>query len=239
MERSEEGIWSASEEGTITGMGKIGDSKKFANAEQAWLTGWPGDNIYSIKDSIFDERINDFYYNYATNKNGTNLKELSKSVNRGKYNGTISYTYRYSDDPRIIENGITIPGPISHEDINIRKVEIQISDTGLPQLFKNFIIPNNTYVIIQNLGLTDQGTFTISAKLSIGCLTSKKRFMGLDCFWQAQNYVRNAIIDNKNTLYLLPYLKQNFPKDSYIQSISFSSDEIEKTVTYEEVYKYS
>jgi hypothetical protein len=240
MERSEEGIWSASEEGSIMGIGKVGDIKKYTNAENAW------DN--TIKSTIYNPRLLDFYNTYATNKNGSDLKQLSISVNRSPYNGTINYTYRYSDDPRIILNGNMITGPISKQQVDIRKVEIQMSDSGLQQLFKNFIIPNspNKYIIVQRLStrdgpFTNQGTFTISAKLSVGCLQSKKRFIGLDCFNTAQQQVRDTITNSTNNgdFNLLPYLNNNYPKDRYIESISFSSDEIEKTVTYEEVHKYS
>jgi hypothetical protein len=206
LDRAENGVWSVSEEGAINGIGKIGESRKYLNAENGWN---------SIKSGIFS-RINNFYIFYAKPKSGGNLEFLSKSVNKSKYNGSINYNYSYSDDPAIQSTG------------DIKKVETELSDTGLQLITKNFIVPNNRYNILQNRTLLQQGTFTVSVKMSIGCITGV--FNGLNYFNTAKSYA--GFSKRVGFLPLNPF-------DIYLESASFSSDEVEKTVSYEEVYKYS
>jgi len=205
IDRSEDGIWSASEEGYINGIGKVGDPKKYTNAETGWTT---------VKGGI-SARLQDFYTDYATNKNGSGLKLITKSNNSAPYIATISYTYTYNDDPKIQTSG------------DVTRIDIQLTDTGLPPIVKNFIIPNNTYALLQNRNFTNQGTFTISVKMDIGCINTS--FNGLDYFSTARS---EAGFDKRIGF-------SPAAQDNYLESINFISDEIEKTVTYEEVYKYS
>jgi hypothetical protein len=206
LDRAENGVWSVSEEGAINGIGKIGESRKYLNAENGWN---------SVKSGIFS-RINSFYIFYAKPKSGGNLEFLSKSVNKSKYNGSINYNYSYSDDPAIQSTG------------DIKKIETELSDTGLQLITKNFIVPNNRYSILQNRTLLQQGTFTVSVKMSIGCITGV--FNGLNYFNTAK---ASAGFSKRVGFSPLD------PFDFYLESASFSSDEVEKTVSYEEVYKYS
>ena len=205
IDRGEDGVWSASEEGSINGIGKTGDTQKYTNAESGWST---------VKGGIFG-RVYGFYTSYATNKNGSGLKEKTRTINRAPYNASISYTYSYTDDPKIQITG------------DVTRIDIEVSDTGLGPIVKNFVIPNNKYTLLQNRNFTNQGTFTVSVKMEIGCIS--KIFNGLNYFSTARS-------------------KAGFGKrvgfsptaqDNYLESINFTSDEIEKTVTYEEVYKYS
>jgi hypothetical protein len=206
LDRGENGIWSVSEEGSINGIGKNGDLKKYQNAENGWNT---------IKSGIFS-RISSFYTFYAKIKSGSSLKLLNRNINKSKYNGSITYGYNYSDDPAIQSSG------------DVKKIEIELSDTGLQLITKNFIIPNNRYTLLQNRTLLQQGTFTVSVKMSIGCISQD--FNGLNYFNIAKSYAGF----NKRTGFL-----PADPFDVYLESASFSSDEVEKTVSYEEVYKYS
>ncbi len=206
LDRGENGIWSVSEEGSINGIGKNGDSRKYQNAENGWNT---------IKSGIFS-RINSFYTLYAKIKSGSSLKLLNTNTNKSKYNGSITYSYNYSDDPTIQSSG------------DVKKIEVELSDTGLQLITKNFIIPNHIYTLLQNRTLLKQGTFTVSVKMSIGCIGQD--FNGLTYFNTAKSYAGF----NKRTGFL-----PTDPFDFYLESASFSSDEVEKTVSYEEVYKYS
>ena len=206
LDRSEEGIWSASEEGSINGIGKTGDTQKYTNAETGWTT---------VKNGILT-RVTNFYNGYATNKNGTGLKQLNKTINRSKYNGTINYNYDYSDDPKVKISG------------DIKKVTIDLTDTGLLPIGKTFIIPNNTYSLYQNRDFTSQGTFTISIKMEIGCINTT--FNGYNYYDDARSYGGFSKRSG---------FRPTDPKDYYLESINFTSDEIEQSVTYEEVYKYS
>ncbi len=206
IDRSEDGIWTATEDGSINGIGKQGSSIKFQNAETGWTT---------VKIGIFS-RTQSFYNAYATNKNGSGLKELSRKTTKAPYEGRVAYNFSYSDDPKIQISG------------DVKKVEIELTDTGLQPILKNFIVPNNTYAIAQNRTLLQQGTFTISVKLSIGCISTI--FNGLNYFNNAKSYAGF----NKRSGFI-----PTDPFDVYLESVNFTSDEIEKTVSYEEVYKYS
>jgi hypothetical protein len=204
LDRNEQGIWNASENGTINGIGLIGSDDKYKNAEEAWS---------QIKSLILN-RVTSFYNAEAKERlsGSNNLKELSKNTNREKYNGRISYTYTYTDDPTIKDGS----------DMGIRKINVEKSDTGIMPLIKNFLIPNKTYALIQNREFKKQGTYTVKATLEIGCFQNV--FNGIDYFNKAKNAAG-------------PFGAQG--NDNYLESVSFSSDEIEKTVTYEAVYKYS
>jgi len=205
IDRGEDGVWSASEEGSINGIGKTGDTQKYTNAESGWST---------VKGGIFG-RAYGFYTSYATNKNGSGLKEKTRTINRAPYNASISYTYSYTDDPKIQITG------------DVTRIDIELSDTGLGPIVKNFVIPNNKYTLLQNRNFTNQGTFTVSIKMEIGCIS--KTFNGLDYFSTARSKAGfGTRVGFSPTA-----------QDNYLESINFTSDEIEKTVTYEEVYKYS
>jgi hypothetical protein len=206
LDRGENGIWNVSEQGTINGIGKIGELKKYQNAESGWET---------IKAGIFS-RINSFYILNAKIKSGSSLKNLNKNIGKFKYNGLINYGFNYSDDPSIQSSG------------DVKKIEVELSDTGLPLITKEFIIPNNRYNLLQNRTLLQQGTFTVSVRMSIGCIEGV--FNGLNYFNIAKSY---AGFDKRTGFFPVD------PFDVYLQSASFSSDEVEKTVSYEEVYKYS
>lgn len=206
IDRSEDGIWTSAEDGSINGIGKEGDNKKFQNAEIGWGI---------VQGGIFS-RVQSFYNSYATNKNGSSLKQLSNKTTKSPYDGRVAYNFSYSDDPKIQSSG------------DVKKVEIELTDTGLQPIIKNFVVPNNTYAIAQNRTLLQQGTFTVSVKLSIGCLSSI--FNGLNYFNNAKSYAGFG----KRTGFA-----PSDPFDVYLESVNFTSDEIEKTVTYEEVYKYS
>jgi len=205
IDRGEDGVWSASEEGSINGVGKTGDPQKYTNAEAGWSV---------VKGEVFG-RVNGFYTSYATNKNGSSLKQKTRTINRAPYNATISYTYSYTDDPKIQSSG------------DVTRIDVELSDTGLGPIVKNFVIPNNKYSLLQNRSFTNQGSFTVSVKMEIGCISNT--FNGLNYFSTA----RSKAGFSKRVGF------SPVAQDNYLESISFTSDEIEKTVTYEEVYKYS
>jgi hypothetical protein len=207
LDRSEDGIWTVAEEGSIVGIGKNGDLNKYTNAENGWTN--------TIQGGILS-RVSLFYNNYANNKNGSGLKHSSKKIGKSRYEGTVIYNFVYSDDPKILTTG------------DVKRVEVEYTDTGLQPIIKNFIVPNNTYAVAQNRTLLQQGTFTISIKLSIGCINTT--FNGLSYFNIARSYGGFSKRSG---------FSPTDPFDVYLESVNFSSDEIEKTVTYEEVYKYS
>lgn len=204
VDRDQNGIWTASEKGTIQGRDKIGSPKRYINAE----TGWNAN-----KNSI-NSRITSFYNSEAKNGSGS-LKDLSKNISRNPYEGKIDYTYSYTDDRTILKN----------DPDGITKLSIEKSDTDITPLTKDFIIPNKTYALKQNRDLKKQGTYTIKLNMEIGCTISNDTFNSFPYFSIAKQKAGNFDVSGG--------------QDSYLESISYSSDETEKTITYQATYKYS
>lgn len=212
LDRGTDGIWTISEDGQIIGNGTPGNTgSKYQKAESGW-------NI--VKNNILS-RIQSFYNSEASIKpNSPVLKNISQSINREKYNGQISYGYNYTDDQTIIEN----------DPDGVKKILIEKSDTNLSPIIKNFIIPNNTHTLVQNRSLKQQGTYTVSVKMDIGCVSGV--FDGSKFINRLQTLATfgSRATDNFEPL---------DPQDYYLESATFTSDEIEQNVSYEAVYKYS
>lgn len=156
-------------------------------------------------------RVTSFYNAEAKNGSGS-LKDLSKDINRNPYEGKIEYTYSYTDDRTILKN----------DPNGITKLSIENSDTDIMPLTKDFIIPNRTYALNQNRSLKKQGTYTIKVNMEIGCTVSNDSFNSFPYF----NIAKNKAGSFSRT-------------DSYLESVSYSSEETEKTVSYQATYKYS
>jgi len=216
LDRNEEGIWTISEDGNINGIGKYDNviNQKYANAEIGWTEA----------QINIDTRLSNFYNSAAKNKIlGGTLKLSNKNISRSPYKGSISYNYGKTDDPRILENDPNY----------IKKLNISKSDTNLLPIVKNFIIPGGVrkYALLQNTDLLQQGTYSVKVDMSIGCLPNNLKFNGKTYF----DLIRN----NRNTYGVNFGSTTNGAKASYIESVSFSSDEIEKNVSFEISYKYS
>jgi hypothetical protein len=202
LDRSENGVWSTSENGSVKGNGKIGSNDKYSKAEIGWA---------AAKSGIFG-RVTSFYNNEATNKIGGVLKEISKTINRNKYEGFINYNFTYTDDPTVKDGS----------DAGIKKIDIEKTDTGLLPITKDFIIPNRTFALNQNRDLKKQGTYTVKVNMEVGCTISA--FNSWNYFTKAMTYAGG---------------KPNVGDDEYLESINYSSNETEKTINYEATYKYS
>jgi len=203
LDRDQNGVWSASENGSVKGVGKIASEQKYLSAEAGWS---------SIKTSIAS-RVTAFYTSASTNGNGIPLKELSKTINKNKYSSTINYTYDYTDDPTIKQS----------DSDGVKKITIEKSDTGLMPITKDFLIVNGRYALNQNRDLKKQGTYTVKVNMEIGC-TSSSQFNGYSHFARSKQESGGA---------------PTLGNDTYLESISYSSEETEKTVSYEATYKYS
>jgi hypothetical protein len=156
-------------------------------------------------------RITSFYNAEAKNGSGS-LKDLSKNISRNPYEGKIEYTYTYTDDRTILNN----------DPNGITKLSIEKSDTDIMPLTKDFVIPNIPYTLNQNRNLKKQGTYTVKVNMEIGCIVSNESFNSFPYF----NIAKQKAGSFTNT-------------DSYLESISYSSEETEKTVSYQATYKYS
>ena len=203
LDRSENGVWTTSENGSVKGNGKVGSNDKYNNAKTGWNT---------AKSGIFG-RVTSFYNSEATNKIGGTLKEISKTINRNKYEGFINYNYTYTDDPTIKDGS----------DSGIKKIDIEKTDTGLLPITKDFIIPNRTFALNQNRDLKKQGTYTVKVNLEIGC-TSTNVLNSWNYFTKAQQYAGG---------------KPNLGNDEYLEAINYSSNETDRSISYEATYKYS
>jgi len=203
LDRNENGVWNASENGSVKGNGKIGSDLKYTNANTGWV---------SAKTGIFN-RVTSFYNNQATNSVGGALKEVAKAINRNKYEGFINYNYTYTDDPTIKDGS----------DAGIKKIDIEKTDTGLLPITKDFIIPNRTFTLNQNRNFQKQGTYQVKVNMEIGCL-SNNNFNSQTYFAKARGYAGG---------------KPNLGNDEYLESINYSSNETDKTISYEATYKYS
>jgi hypothetical protein len=204
LERNEKGVWNASESGEIIGHGGIDiNFSKYTSAESGWNT---------VKGNILS-RIQSFYNGYATSKpSNPSLKLLSTTINRSKYQGTISYDYVYTDDEEIQNNTN-----------GISKTVVERTDTGLRPITKAFIIPNSPtgYPVLQNRSLLQQGTYTVTVELEIGCLATD--FNSKSFYNQARSLATYPGVGN----------------DSYLDSINYSTDEIERTIRLTATYLYS
>jgi hypothetical protein len=212
LDRNENYIYTISEDGSIAGIGSkniiSGMTSQYIAAQNNWN---------SIKNNISGRSYNLWVNQQDKISNNFNL--ISENVSRSPYDGKITYGYKYSDDPSV-RNDLG----------NIKKLEIEFSDDGssgtnLLPIYKEFIVPNQNYAIVQNRGLSRQGTFSISAKADIVLTGQYDIFNGFSYFNTLTGIVRN--------------LYSGGNQDKYLESASFTSDEIEQNVSYSEVYKYS
>ena len=86
---------------------------------------------------------------------------------------------------------------------------------------------------MQNRYLKQQGSLSISATAEISLTGQNSIFDGYRYF-TGSNAITGYVKDLAKGLFIT-----GSEKDPYLESASYSSDEIEQTVTYEEVYKYS
>jgi hypothetical protein len=216
LDRSDGGVWTVEEGGSIQGVGtsssNLQKNAKYTKAENGWDV---------IKPNIKNRVIN-FWDQYARRKASSSLKEINQNVSRSPYQGRINYSYIYTDDPLI------------RTDLgDIKKLSIEYSDDGnagqkLLSIFKEFIILNNSsqrYSLIQNRGLLQQGNFQLTLTADISLPGQDDIFNGYSYFNQLNNIADTNYLGGGN--------------DKYIESVSYNSDEIEQTVTYNINYKYS
>jgi hypothetical protein len=211
LDRGEDWIWTVSEKGTIEGIGP-----KYNLINNIKYTN--AQNAWNIIKNLISSGTSNFWgTNVPSNDKASNLlKLISRNISRQPAEGKIDYTYSYSDDPRINPNS------------DIRKVEIKISDDGgngsnLKPIYKEFLIANRTRSLVQNLNLKQQGTYTVTVNAEITLPNQNDVFNGYSYFSRVRQ--------------LAPVGGGSYQK--YLESIDYSTDEIEQTVSYSATYKYS
>lgn len=211
LDRGEDWIWTVSEKGTIDGIGLKNNLLNNVKYNNA-ENGWN-----SVKNLISSDTFN--FWNSKVpqiDKASNLLKLVSRNISRQPSEGKIDYTYSYTDDPRIDPNS------------DIRKIEIETSDDGdrgnnLKPLFREFLIANRNRSLVQNLNLKQQGTYTVKVNAEITLPNQNDTFNGFSYF----NRLRQ----------IAPVGGGNYQK--YLESINYSTDEIEQTASYTATYKYS
>jgi hypothetical protein len=213
LDRGENYIYTVTEQGSILG---IGEKKNIGNSNTKYITAESGWNVIKTGIAL---RSSGFWQLNAEDKASNQLNLINRNITRSPFQGQITYNYKYTDDPSI-RNDLG----------DIKKLSIEYTDDSqagnnpLP-IYKEFIIPNNGYILLQNRNLKKQGTFSISAQAEIALQNQNSVFNGLNYFNTITGQVRNL------------YSGGNI--DKYLESASFSSDEINQTISYQEVYKYS
>lgn len=212
LDRNESFIWNISERGSVQGVGNKNFNIQYLNAETGWRI---------VKTGI-TSRSSGFWNQYAKEKASNEFNLISRQISRSPYKGEITYDYNYTDDPTIRNNlG------------DIKRLTIEYTDNSnlgnnLLPIYKEFIIPNKIYTLVQNRGLKQQGEFSISLKADVAFAGQNQVFNGFSYFDQLKTIEQNL----RNTL-----LTGRI--DIYLESASFTSDEIEQSLTYETNIKYS
>jgi hypothetical protein len=209
IQRDADWIWKVIENGTIEGVGvkyNLVQNDKYKKAENAWNT--KKNEITNNTLSIWNTYVS------SADKASSSLKLVNKNVVKKPAEGQITYSYEYSDDPRINLNS------------DIRRINIEYSKTDALSFTKEFIIPNRSYTFIQNQGFTKQGSATLSASAEIALLSQNQIFNGFQ-------YI-NALKQR-----LSSFVSQIPSSQKYIEEVSFNSNEIEQTASYSITYKHS
>lgn len=212
LDRNESFIWNISERGSVQGVGNKNSNIQYLNAETGWRI---------VKTGI-TSRSSGFWNQYAKEKASNEFNLISRQISRSPYKGEITYDYNYTDDPTIRNN----LGDIKR--LTIEYTDNSNSGNNLLPIYKEFIIPNKIYTLVQNRGLKQQGEFSISLKADVAFAGQNQVFNGFSYFDQLKTIEQNL----RNTL-----LTGRI--DIYLESASFTSDEIEQSLTYETNIKYS
>lgn len=209
LQRDSDWIWKIIENGTIEGVGvkyNLIQNDKYKKAESGW----------SSKKNQIASNVNTVWTSYVNSNDraSSSLKLVDKNVVKKPAEGQITYSYEYSDDPRINLSS------------DIRRLNVEISHTDPLFFTKEFIIPNRTYTFIQNQGFTKQGSFTLTASAEIAMLSQNQIFNG----FSFMNRLKSS---------LSAYTSQVPSNQRYVEDVNFSSNETEQTASYSITYKHS
>jgi hypothetical protein len=168
---------------------------------------------WAIENPSIESRVQGFYDSNASIKPALPvLKLINKNLTRAPYDGIVSYSWSYTDD-------LTLD--MSSE---IRRKNVEISDSYATQIHNDFLIPGDVakYSLAQPTLQSKQGERDVVGNLEIcsqGFLFNGRRYLQ-DSFAIATGYMTTGI-------------------DTYLESFSFSSDEIEQNIQFNAKYKYS
>ena len=167
---------------------------------------------YNTEKTGILSRLDSFYAAASPKPADATLKLITKNLGYQPYEGVVSYSWSTTDDLTLDMSS------------DIRRKIIEITDSKATRIHNDFLIPGDVsaYAIAQIANQSKQGERDIKGDLEIS--SSQLPFVGNTYF---QNCVTLAN-DNKGT-----------GTDMYLESFSFSSDEIEQNVNFNAKYKYS
>ncbi len=214
ISREQDYIWNVSEAGSIRGSGRAGEQIKFNNAYTGWKIESPG----------ISSRASGIYSNEAKIKPvGSSLKLINKTLDFEQFDGVVSYNFSFTDDLNLNMNS------------EIRRTASSITDSKPTMIHNDFVIIGgaSSYAIAQPANQSKQGELDIKSDLEISSLTIP--FVGnkyLNSGFRIVTGVANdySISDNGSSLKTL---------DGYLESLSFTTDEIQQTCSVNAKFKYS
>lgn len=214
ISREEDYIWNVSEAGSIRGSGRVGEQIKFNNAYTGWKIESPG----------ISTRASGIYSNEAKIKPvGSSLKLINKTLDFEQFDGVVSYNFSFTDDLNLNMNG------------EIRRTVSSITDSKPTMIHNDFVIIGgaSSYAIAQPANQSKQGELDIKSDLEISSLTIP--FVGnkyLNSGFSITTQVANdySVSENGSLLKNL---------DGYLESLSFTTDEIQQTCSLNAKFKYS
>jgi hypothetical protein len=167
---------------------------------------------YNIEKSGIQGRLNSFYTKASPKPSGATLKLITKNLTYQPYDGIVSYSWSCTDDMTLDMAS------------DIRRKIIEITDLKATRIHNDFLIPGgvSTYAIAQLANQSKQAEREVKGNLEISSSTNP--FIGNDYFTDSVTLANS----NKGT-----------GTDMYMESFSFSSDEIEQNVNFTAKYKYS
>jgi|LauGreDrversion4_2_1035121.scaffolds.fasta_scaffold00699_4 hypothetical protein len=214
ISREQDYIWNVSEAGSIRGSGRAGEQIKFDNAYTGWKIESPG----------ISGRASGIYYDQAKIKPvGSSLKLINKTIDFEQFDGVVSYNFSFTDDLNL------------NMDSEIRRTVSSITDSKPTMIHNDFIIIGgaSSYAVAQPANQSKQGELDIKSDLEISSLTVP--FVGnkyLNSGFRIATGVANdySISENGTSLKSL---------DGYLETLSFTTDEIQQTCTLNAKFKYS
>lgn len=167
---------------------------------------------YNTEKVGIQARLTSFYSRATPKPSGSTLKIITKNLSHQPHNGVVSYSWSSTDDATLDMSN------------SIRRKIIEINDSKATRIHNDFIIPGgaSAYAVAQLTNQSKQGEREVRGNLEISSATVP--FVGNSHFLDCVN---------------LANLNKGSGTDMYIESFSFSSDEIEQNVNFTAKYKYS
>jgi hypothetical protein len=157
-------------------------------------------------------RLDAFYVGASPKPVGATLKLTTRNLGYQPYEGVVSYSWSTTDDLTLDMSS------------DIRRKSIEITDSKATRIHNDFLVPGGTsaYAVAQIANQSKQGERDVKGDLEIS--SSQLPFVG-------NTYFQNCVtLANSN---------KGAGTDMYLESFSFSSDEIEQNVNFNAKYKYS